>query len=116
MHYLPALRRAFPDSSIRKLRERVEQSSYSISQGHRRVKVTFTAGGEDRAFPTALASCIAKYVRELMLHLLNRWFRAKMPELRPTAGYYTDGRRFLKEVAPIVDSADFPRSLLVRCR
>lgn len=116
MHYLPALRRAYPGASIRKLQERVELSSYAITRGEQRAKVSFAAGGEDRAFPTALASCIAKYVREAMLHLLNGWFRTKLPELRPTAGYYTDGRRFLKEAAPIVDSPNFPRSMLVRSR
>ena len=115
-HYAPALRRAFPDSKIRKLKEVPMESSYAIKTGESSIKISFAAGGEDRAFPTALASCLAKYLRELMLRLLNRWFCDRMPGLRPTAGYYTDGRRFLREVAPVLAAEGFPRTLLVRSR
>lgn len=115
-HYLPALRQAFPDAKLHKLEERRLVSSYSVVTDDRSIKVTFAAGGEDRAFPTALASCLAKYLRELMLQLLNRWFCARLPGLRPTAGYYTDGRRFLREIAPVLDAEGFPRRLLVRAR
>jgi ribonuclease HII len=115
-HYLPALRRAYPEARISRLREQRHQSSYAISTGTGSVKVSFAAGGEDRSFPTALASCLAKYLRELMLHLLNQYFCARQPGLRPTAGYYTDGRRFLRDIAPTLDTAAVPRNLLVRCR
>jgi hypothetical protein len=115
-HYAPALRRAFPGAVVRKLSERPLESSYAVRTDDRSVKISFAAGGEDRAFPTALASCLAKYLRELMLQLLNRWFCERLPGLRPTAGYYTDGRRFLREVAPVLDAAGFPRTLLVRAR
>lgn len=115
-HYAPALRRAFPGAQVQKLKERPMESSYAVRSNDRSVKISFAAGGEDRAFPTALASCIAKYLRELMLQLLNRWFCDRMPGLRPTAGYYTDGRRFLREVAPVLVAEGFPRTLLVRSR
>jgi len=116
MRYLPALRRTFPDARIRRLREQEAESSYTVLHGERRVKISFAVGGEDRAFPTALASCMAKYVRELMLHLINEWFRERMPDLAPTAGYYRDGRRFLKDVAPLLASDEVPRARLVRTR
>ena len=80
------------------------------------VTVTFASRGEDRAFPTALASCMAKYTRELMIHLLNRWFCARVPGLKPTAGYYVDGKRFLRDLSPFVERADVPLSRLVRVR
>ena len=68
------------------------------------------------AFPTALASCAAKYFRELMLRPLNRWFAERVPGLRPTAGYYSDGRRFLADVGAIVEARGFPRARLIRSR
>lgn len=115
-HYMPALQRAFPEAKLEKIQERALVSSYSIRDASRAVKITFAAGGEDRAFPTALGSCLAKYLRELMLQCLNRWFCARVEGLRPTAGYYTDGRRFLREVAPVLHAEGFPRRILVRSR
>ena len=104
------------EDNIRRLEERPMESSYAVRTDDRSVKISFAAGGEGRAFPTALASCLAKYLRELMLQLLNRWFCERLPGLRPTAGYYTDGRRFLREIAPVLDAEGFPRTLLVRAR
>ena len=115
-HYVPSLRRAYPRARIETLREDESVSSYQITARHGPVQLSFAVEGEERSFPTALASCLAKYVRELMVHLLNRWFQARMPGLRATAGYYQDGRRFLADVGPIVAAGEFPRSRLVRVR
>jgi ribonuclease HII len=116
VHYVPSLRRAYPKVRVRVLAEGPALSSYEVATRAGPVRVTFAAQGEDHAFPTALASCIAKYVRELMICLLNRWFEARVPGLRPTAGYYTDGRRFLADVGAIVAQEGFPRRRLIRSR
>jgi ribonuclease HII len=116
VHYVPSLRRAYPGVRIETLQETELLSTYQIATRNGPMQLSFAVEGEQRSFPTALASCIAKYVRELMVHLLNRWFQARMPGLRPTAGYYQDGHRFLEEVHPIVASGEFARSLLVRVR
>ena len=115
-HYVPGLRRALPGVGVRILDGAVGQSRYEISRDDRSHRLTFAAQGEDRAFPTALASCFAKYARETLVHLLNRWFCGRVPGLKPTAGYYTDGRRFLRDIAAVLRKREFPRSLLVRCR
>ena len=78
--------------------------------------VTFAERAEDRAFPTALASCCAKYLRELMVTCINRWFQTRMPGLKPTAGYYVDGHRFLLDVQPQIEALQLPRHRLVRVR
>ena len=78
--------------------------------------MTFTERGEDRSFPTALASCFAKYLRELMVHVLNQWFIARVPGLLPTAGYYSDGHRFLQDLEPHLPALQLPRDRLVRVR
>jgi hypothetical protein len=53
----------------------------------------------ERFMPTALASMTAKYLRELSMQAFNEFWRAFVPELKPTAGYYRDAWRFKKEIA-----------------
>lgn len=116
MHYQRDLARMSPDATIQTLDERPGKSSYRLRRSDRDVKITFAERAEDRAFPTALASCFAKYLRELMVECLNRWFQGRVPDLKPTAGYYVDGHRFLKDVAHQVDALALPRHRLIRVR
>lgn len=115
-HYEPGLRRHMPGVPVRRLAEETAVSIYEVDAGGGPVRVSFAVGGEQRAFPTALASCVAKYVRELLLILLNRWFTARVDGLRPTAGYFQDGRRFLDDVAGLIRTPNFPRGRLIRAR
>jgi ribonuclease HII len=116
MHYRHDLQQLCPEAAIETLREEPEVSAYRLRRGDDAIAVTFAERGEDRAFPTALASCFAKYLRELMVECLNRWFQARVPGLRATAGYYVDGHRFLDDVAPHVQALALPRERLVRVR
>jgi hypothetical protein len=58
----------------------------------------------------------AKYVREALMHLFNEFWLARVPGIQPTKGYYTDGQRFLSDLAEagVLDEVD--SSDLVRCR
>lgn len=116
MRYRRSLREAYPDARVRTVSESAEMSSYSIERSAGRVLVSFASRGEDRAFPTALASCLAKYVRELMVEVLNGWFGARVPELSRTAGYWVDGQRFLRDIATFAQTAALPMHRLVRAR
>lgn len=116
MHYRHDLQRLCPDANVTVLAEAAGLSRYLLAQRQRTVQITFAERAEDRAFPTALASCCAKYLRELMVECLNRWFRRQVPDLKPTAGYYVDGHRFLADVAPQIESLQLPRHRLVRVR
>lgn len=116
MHYARDLLDLRPGASVQIVSEEPHMSVYRIGGTGDAVTVTFAEKAEDRAFPTALASCCAKYLRELMVHVLNQWFLARVPGLQPTAGYYTDGHRFLQDLAPHLDRLAVPRELLVRVR
>ncbi len=116
MHYSADLRRLCPDADVEVMREEPAVSSYRLHRGGGTAMVTFAERGEDRAFPTALASCFAKYLRELMVECLNRWFCARVPGLQPTAGYFTDGHRFLAQLTPHLTALALPRECLVRVR
>lgn len=89
-----------PDVDIAVVRESPEASRYELTRGDRRMHVWFECEAEDRHMPVALASMVSKYTRELMMARLNRYFAAAIDGLKPSAGYGTDGNRFLRDVAP----------------
>ncbi len=98
--YAPLLQTQFPDPLVEIHGEAAERSVYRWGPPDARIEVRFCARGE--AFlPTALASMTAKYVRELSMLAFNQYWCARIPELRPTAGYPTDARRFDREVAAV---------------
>lgn len=114
--YAALLFEALEPSSIVAERESADLSSYRLVVGGRPVHVTFRPRAESADLPVALASMAAKYVRELFMDGLNGWFRARIADLRPTAGYYTDGLRFLEEVRPLLADLDVPLRDFVRER
>ena len=58
----------------------------------------------------------AKYTRELFMDAFNAYFAGRLDGLRPTAGYYEDGRRFLGEIEPLIETLGIDRARLVRER
>ena len=59
--------------------------------------MVFRMQGE-RFLPTALASMTAKYLRELAMRAWNEFWCARVKDQRPTAGYYSDSRRFKRDI------------------
>ncbi|RMH29266.1 MAG: hypothetical protein D6693_02300 [Planctomycetota bacterium] len=113
--YGGALARVFPDARVRALDEQHERSEYEIegrAGAQRRMRVVFEIGADGRHLPVALASMTAKYVRELAMARLNRYWSRRVPGLAPTAGYGVDARRWLREVNPLLTVTD--RRRLVR--
>lgn len=53
----------------------------------------------EQHLPVALASMVAKYVRELSMELFNNFWCQRVPDLRPTRGYPVDAKRFRAEIA-----------------
>ena len=85
-------------------------SRYAACDGD--VGVIFEPEAEDRRLPVALASMTAKYVRELAMARFNRYWSGRAPELKPTAGYVTDARRWLRDASGVVTVAE--RARMVR--
>jgi hypothetical protein len=100
MHYREPLAMAFPEAHIAVLEENNQSSAYRLSAGSRRMTVRFEVEADGGHMPVALASMIAKYTRELLMARFQRWFASRCPDIRPTAGYAQDGRRFLDEITP----------------
>ncbi|MBL4699316.1 MAG: hypothetical protein JKX70_10835 [Phycisphaerales bacterium] len=60
--------------------------------------IVLTPKADDAYFPVALASMAAKLVRELAMMRFNRYWATRHAELKPTAGYVQDARRWLSDM------------------
>jgi ribonuclease HII len=79
--------------------------------------VAFVTRGDSRRFETALAGMTAKYVRELFMARLNRFFsRATRPPVAATAGYPGDAERWLSETRELRRKMGIDDGLLVRAK
>ena len=112
--YGGALEATFDGASTRIVAETPTLSRYTLERSGSRLTVSFALGGDGRFFPVALASMTAKYVRDLLMLRLNRFFQGHLPRLKPTAGYYGDGRRYMTEIKPVISRLGLPTSQLVR--
>ena len=113
-HYREWLQDCFPEAAIRILGETPTISRYRLDDPQGGFVIGFETGSEDRHLPVALGSMTAKYLRELAMIRLNRFFRDHVPEVRPTAGYVQDGRRFLEEIGPVIENEGLDSRELVR--
>ncbi len=112
--YAEVLATALPDTAISVIAETPTLSRYTLSRGDSKVTVSFALEGDGRYFTVALASMTAKYVRELIMLRLNRFFREQLPDLKPTAGYYGDGRRYITEIKPVLKRLRLSPAQLIR--
>jgi len=115
-HYRESLTTAMPGYDMHVLEETPTRSAYRLVRTTRTCAVEFAAEGERHHFPIALASIYSKYLRELYMHQFNRFWCGHDDKLRPTAGYYSDARRWLRDAAPTIRKLKIERSLLVRLR
>lgn len=112
------LKRAI-DSEIEIVEESEMRSRYVMQckEGKRRAGVSFLVEGESAHMAVALASMIAKYARELAMLRFNRYWSSvytefKGADLKPTAGYALDARRWLDDMSTLLSTED--REHLVR--
>lgn len=115
-HYGPMLMRAFEGRRMKIVDETQTLSAYELEAGGTSWRVSFNQGGEDKHLPIALASLVSKYLRELLMGCFNAYWASEVPALRSTAGYYQDGQRFLKDIAPHIERLGIRREQLVRER
>jgi hypothetical protein len=122
-YYTALLLRSFPEAQLKVLHESPEASSYFLCEnsaagggGPRRTLIQFREKGESAFLPTALASMVCKYLRELCMHSFNAWWCRQITGLQPTAGYHQDGTRWLLDVEPHLPRLGIRRDMLVRVR
>jgi len=91
--YAAALQHHFPDCWWAPWKEDPDCSHYRSTWKGIPIEIRFLAKG-DSLVPIGLASMIAKTIRELAMVRWNRYWCSTIPDLKPTAGYPTDARRF----------------------
>jgi hypothetical protein len=96
--YAPLLAEAFSQPLIHTEQESRAISRYRVPLDGLDAVIAFKRDGET-FLPTALASMTAKYVRELSMRAFNDFWCCRVSDLRPTAGYPGDSRRFKTAIA-----------------
>ena len=112
--YAGLLMAEFVPTTLIPERESRAASSYRMTLPDRSVTIRFLKQADGRDKPAALASMAAKYLRELFMEGLNAFFAGRVEGLRPTAGYYGDGARFLGEIEDVLDDLGVARDDFVR--
>lgn len=98
--YAALLQHHFPEEWIETQLESGPASRYAWGPGESRVEISFRVKGEAE-LPVALASMTAKYHRELAMRAFNHFWCERIPDLKPTAGYPLDAKRFKKAISPL---------------
>ena len=111
--YAGLLQHVFDEGWVDVRREGREESVYQLGPPNRRLEFRFLAKGE-RMLPTALASMLAKYLRELAMLPFNQFWRGQVPGLAPTAGYPLDAKRFYQEISPVLRRLGIDKGLVWR--
>ena len=116
IHYRKHLQRMFGNTEMKILCESPADSSYEMRAGGKSMRLHFAVGADERFLPVSLASMISKYLRELLVQNMNRYFVGFHPDLRPTAGYWKDGLRFIEDVKTNIPQLEVDMDRLVRSR
>jgi hypothetical protein len=97
-HYGPLLRLMFEEWSLEIVSEDGSRSEYRLMRDGHAVRIVFVEKAETGCMPVALASMLSKYLREAMMGRFNAYWQQQLPGVNPTAGYHTDGVRFLGDI------------------
>lgn len=116
VHYREHLLRSFSDMELSIVHESEQRSAYMLQGRARCLHLSFEVGADKHHLPVSLASMVSKYVRELLMERINCYFASRNPDLKPTAGYWTDGLRFLNDVRTSLPDLHIDQHRLVRCR
>ncbi len=114
--YRDTLSTSWPTHTLKIVEESPQRSAYRLARASQIADIDFTTNGEDRHLPIALASVYSKYLREMCMHAFNTYWAKQMPGLKPTAGYYTDAKRWLADTDDAINQLGIDRNMLIRLR
>jgi hypothetical protein len=115
-HYGSLLRLMFDDWSLEIVSEQESMSEYRLHNKGNAVRIIFREKAEAQCMAVAYASMVSKYLREAMMHRFNAFWKLQSPGVHPTAGYHTDGIRFLNDISAKRQELGIPDELLIRSR
>jgi hypothetical protein len=115
--YLDRLYEALADAEwIDRGPEGPELSEYVVRDGRRTMRVEFRPRSDSGDGLVALASILAKALRELWMDVFNRFWERHLPGLKPTAGYPVDAKRFRGEIETKAAALGLPTAIWWRER
>src|SRR5665213_2603803 len=115
-HYGSLLRLMFDEWSLEIIEEGESRSEYRLHRRGHAARLVWMEKAEIQCLPVAAASMLSKYLREVMMHRFNAYWKQLLPEVNPTAGYHTDGLRFLADIEPTRRELGIGDGRLVRSR
>lgn len=115
-HYRKNLQLAFSELELVIIAENDNCSTYELKNNSRSMRVHFVTKADDRFLAVSLASMVSKYVREILIADINRYFLSFEPSLKPTAGYWQDGQRFIADIKTLIPNVKYDHNQLIRCR
>ncbi len=115
-YYLELLQKMFPSLEFKVLKQNDTISSYRLSSWSKTVNVHFVLKADDHYLPVSLASMVSKYLREVLIEMLNAYFVSHYNDLKPTAGYWQDGQRFVREIREFLPHVKYDMDRLVRMK
>lgn len=115
-NYVRPLRTMFSDMELKVLSQNDQKSSYELTTQHKSVRIDFCVKADAEHLPVCLASMASKYLREQLMGCLNDYFISKCASLKPTAGYWTDGQRFIKDIKQLAPHIAYDPNMLIRSR
>jgi hypothetical protein len=98
--YYEPLIGAFPDVWIDRGCEGPELSSYTLRRPGQRLDLDLRPKADSEDGLVALASMVSKAVREWWMAVFNAHWAARIPGIKPTAGYPGDSGRFRELIEP----------------
>lgn len=116
VRYRRILQRMFEDMELKILHESPTTSSYELQADGKAMRLHFVVDADERFLPVSLASMVSKYLRELLVYNINRYFASHCAELKPTAGYWKDGLRFIEDLKANLPHVRYDSNQLIRCR
>jgi hypothetical protein len=99
--YYEPLLDVFPGAWIDRGVEGPALSRYTVRAEGRRLELSILPRAESADGLVALASVVSKTIRELWMDAFNAHWQARIPGLRPTAGYPLDATRFRQAIEPL---------------
>jgi hypothetical protein len=115
-HYGHLLRLMFDDWQMEVIEEIDGRCEYRLTQSGHTARILFREKAESQCLPTAVASMLSKYTREALMGRFNAYWLGHLPQVAPTAGYYGDGSRFLRDIDMKRRELGIGDELIVRSR
>jgi hypothetical protein len=114
--YGPLLQERLTAGTVFAVQEGSERSVYRVLGLDQEVRLTFEPRADGAHLCVALASMVSKYLREMLMREFNQFWCGHVADLKPTAGYPNDARRFFTAIRPALERLGIAERALWRCK